>query len=592
MTLSDLVIRPGLYTEASRRGAEPYWYDADHVRFRNHLPEKIGGWTALTDAGGARINVIGKTRAIHDWASLDGQSWAAIATHAKLYLLNNRRLYDITPIRAEGTLTDPFTVTANSTTVTVTDASHGCNPGDYVHFSGAAATAGIVISGEYQVQTANFGSFTIEHSSAATGSVTGGGDVRYQYEIHVGYVNRTALYGFGVGPYSAGPYGVARAESDHYASLRLWSLDNWGEDLIAAIVGGHTYHWDRTFGPNVRAELMDAVPVTNRWVRVSPEDRHLIAFGAHYLNQDDAMLVRWSDQENFNDWMPQQGNTAGSKRLDSGSTIITAIDTRGEKILFTDEALYSMNFIGPPLVFGFTPLGHSAAIISPNAAVHINGTVYYMSGSDFLLYDGAIATLPCPVRNHVFDDLNTAQAAKVYASVNSAFAEVVWYYPSAASTENDRYVAYNYREDHWSFGTLDRCAMHDASTLLRQPYGVGHDGTIYRHEEGVDADGAALVAYLQSHAFELGDGGVFVFVSRLIPDFLALTGSIEVSLTARQYPGAPGKIEGPRTVDPTTQQVSTRTRARQVSLKVQSQALGDAWRMGTWRVETRAHGRR
>lgn len=559
---------------------------------------------------GAAIDLLGVPRRIHDWSSLDNQNWSAIGTNLKLYLVNANNVYDITPLRKAGVAFMTFATTNSSTTVQVTHDSHGLQEGDFLHFlqgndgspapfNGTVglnepAVGGIGLYGEYRVsEVVDLTTYQFLASSAATATDSIAGSAGYEYEIPIGAASKKKAFGYGVGPYGEGTYGTPRTTSTLFESLRTWSLDNWGEDLMASPVNGAVYWWDRTKGPGVRAQRIDGAPATNRWIMVSPEDRHLICLGAHTGASPDDMLVRWSDQENFNQFRPTSTNTAGDKRLDAGSKIVTGLDTRGEKIIFTDEALYSMRFIGGRAVFGFSPLGRAGGIIGQNAAVQINGVVYFMGRDNFLVYDGVVRTLPCAVRDRVFDDINLANGDKTYGAVNRLFTEVTWFYPSAASNENDRYVAYNYQERLWHYGSMDRTAFHDQSAMFDLPYGTDASGKLYRHEDGVNANGAALPAFIESHDAEIGEGGQMMHVSRLIPDFQRLVGSVEVSLVSRRYPQTNSEVvKGPYACDESTGKISVRVRNRAVALRVASNAVDDDWRMGVWRAEVREHGRR
>ncbi|KEZ78305.1 hypothetical protein [Salinisphaera hydrothermalis] len=586
-------IKAGVYTDETARGAEPYWHDCDRIRFRSGLPEQIGGWRKMIGGNGAPIALLGRARAIHDWSSLDNQSWVAVGTHLKLYLLNSGNVYDITPLRDQGTLTDPFQAVGGNKTLTVNHVAHGCEPGDFVHFT-AQGNATLNFDGEHRVaRVITVDQYEIDLEAAPASGGNGGGAVDFEYEIHVGTASKDKVYGYGVGGYGQGTYGTPRTESTLYQSLRTWSLDNWGEDLLASPVEGPVYWWDRSLGPNKRAVLIENAPATNRWIMVSPEDRHLICFGAHTTQSRDAMEIRWSDQENFNDFTPTVNNTSGDKRLDAGSQIVTAIDTRSEKLIFTDEALYSMQFIGGTYVFGFSPLGRSVRIIGPNAAAQVNGVVYFMGDGDFFVYDGVLRPLTCPVRNHVFQDIDTFQGAKVYATVNRLYSEIIWVYPSAVADDNDRYVIYNYREQVWYFGTIDRTAMHDQSSAYGLPYGVDPNGHVYTHEDGVNADDQPMGSFLESYDIDIAEGGQFMHVSRLIPDFLAIDGQVELTLLGREFPQDDFRIRsGPHPITAMTRQINVRARNRQIAIRVAAATLDAYWRMGAFSAEVRAHGRR
>lgn len=593
-----LEIPPGFYSEETDRGARR-WKDGNKVRFQNGLPEKIGGWlTAKTTTNGT-IQLTGKCRAIHDWSSLDGQRWAAFGTHKKLYLVNNRALYDITPIRESGNLTNPFTTTSGSAVVDVADVAHGLSAGDYVTYTGATAVGGITISGEYTVTSITSGNaYKITHSSAATSTATGGGTVAYAYQISIGTEYASAAGGYGDGAYGSDTaygglgYGTPRTATDSIIEARIWSLDNWGEDLMATYQDGRIYTWDRTNGPSTRAILIANSPLTNRRVLVSTEDRHLISFGAHDGTATDPMLVKWTDQEDFTNWTPTATNSAGDKRLDYGSRIIGAVKSRGDIIIFTDEAMYAMRFVGGNDVYGFFPLGAAVSIVGANAAVEINGIVFFMGPRDFYAYDGAIRPMECAVRSYVYDSLNSTQFRQVYAAINRLKSEIIWFYPSADSQELDRYVIYNYTEKVWYYGTMDRTAWADTSSFYELPYAIDSSGYLYQHEIGVDANGSAMTAYIESYDMEIGNGKKMLSVDEMIPDFDSLTGDVHVTLKGRRYPHEAQFSHGPFTVTSSTGTFNPRIKARQLAVRVTSDSIGDHWRMGSWRLRGTPHGER
>ena len=553
-----------------------------------------------------QICYLGFARALHDWVDLDGERWLAIGTDLKLYLVNNGVLYDITPLRSTGTLTNPFDTVDGDQTVTVNDVAHGGQVGNFVRYSGATVVGGLDMNDEFQIATViDSDSYTVEHPQEATAAVVGGGGtVNFEYDIDIGQSGNITVQGWGTGPYGAGLYGFGTQTTGIAVALRIWSLDNFGEDLLAAPSGGSLYHWDKTLGTGSRAVLVTQAPFTIQWMLVSPEARHVIAFGAGTGSaaspgDPDKLLIRWSSSENFLDWIPTSTNTAGDLRLDKGSAIQTAIESRGDIITMTDESLHAMQFIGGTLVFSLRHLGQSVTIIGPNGGVDVNGIVFFMGEDDFLAYDGVLRVLECEVRNTIFEDLNGGQGNKVYASVNKLFTEVWWFYSTAASETNDRYVKYNYKDAVWDFGTIERTAFHDSSAFLTKPYAT-QDGKLYLHETGVDmADGDgvlhAMDAFIESWDAEIEPGGQHVMhVASMIPDFKTMVGTVDLTLTGRQYPQDPTDetTKGPFTISPTTNRQDLRMRARQVAYRIESDALGDDWRMGTWRANVRPHGRR
>ena len=545
----------------------------------------------------------GFARAVRDWNDLTNQQWAAIGTDVKLYVVNAGQLFDITPVRSSGSLTDPFDTVALSRTVTVTDASHGAADGDYVRFTGSTAVGGLTIIGEHIITNVIDGdTYEIEFDFPALSTASGGGTVTFEYDISVGPSSAGTAVGYGTGPYGGGPYGIGVAGVGVESPLRIWSLDNFGEDLLASPNGGSLYHWDRSAGPTIRAVVVPTAPATIQRMLVSPQARHVICFGAGTGSFDspgdpDRLFIRWSSSENFADWIPTSTNNAGDLRLDVGSEIITAIESRGDIITFTDESLHALNYVAGEFVFTLRHLGQSVSIIGPNAAVDQNGIVLFMAEDDFLMYDGVLRVMPCEVRNRVFDDINSAQGDKVYGAVNKSFTEVWWFYPSQGSETNDLYVKFNYAENAWDFGTIERTAFHDSSRFLDKPYGL-FDGKIFQHETGVDEtdkDGVLqpMTSFLESGKQNIDEGGSrSMHLGALIPDFKILTGSVDVTVRARKYPQATQISKGPFNVLPATERFNPRIRGRQVGLRVESSDLGDFWRMGTWRAEARPVGKR
>lgn len=642
--LLDLKLDPGIFTNLSARSEVNRWKDCDHVRWKDGLPEKLNGWTyrALTGAqtvtynstgdtttpvmvAGTAGQILGKARAIHDWISLDGFKWIAIGTHWKLYLTNNYVLYDITPIQSSGVLNGPFDTTNGSAIITVNHVTHGLQDLAFVNFSGATAVAGLTISGNYQVrQIVNVNSYTIQHTSAANATVLGGGGaaVAYSYELAVGTDGDSGTSGWGIGTWGTPPaWDLPRpVSSDTPQSLtqkRIWSLDNWGEDLVACPRSAPTagteiriYTWDRSVGTGTRAILVAPSPTFNTCIAVAQEQRILVSFGAtDLLGVKDPMNVRWSNQEDFTTpspsaWTPTFNNRAGGNRLTSGSRIITSKKTRREILIFTDLSVYSMQFIGGNDVFAFTNVGENVVIGGPNACAEINGIVYFMSAQDFWVYDGVIRILPCDVRESVFGDdtatrIDTSKLENTYCYINSQYNEVWWIYTSvASSSQNDRYAVYNFKENCWYLGSIDRTAMHGYSPVFKLPYGIRADSLFFTHEDSMNDANAAgtaisLDSSIESYDIELGTGDSFMHVSRLLPDFPSMVGAGTVTLKGRRYPDSSvQKTKGPYTVNPTDENINVRIRDRQISMEWEQTGLNTTWRMAPWRAGAREHGKR
>lgn len=595
LPLKDLNIKPGLYTIGTDRGAGVLgrWKDGDKVRFHNGAPQKIGGWVRS-----GTVAFAGRVRGITDWQTLSFEKFIGAGTNLKLQLWKGGTIFDITPIRASGTLgSDPFTTTSGSAVVNVEHTSHGVTAGDYVHFDDASAVGGITIDGEYTVDSVvDSDNFTITHSAAATSAASGGGNsVTYEYEIHIGAESSTYGLGWGAGGWSESTWGTARTISNFLTAARTWSLDQWGEDLIACPRGGGIYVWDASVGTGTRAAVISGAPTTARFVMVSPVAQHLIAFGAHSGSADDPLLIRWSTNEDYTSWTPSASNSAGTKRLNTGNEIFCGVEANKEILVFTDSHLWRMAYIGPPEVFAFDPLGQHGGIRGPNAAIEVNGIVYWMGEKNFYYFDGSIRELECDVWPTVFKNINPIQRHKVFAGYNRGFGEIWWLYCSADSEDVDRYVIYNVQERVWSFGTLSRTVFVGDSDIFSNPYAIDPDGKLYDHEFGTDDDGDAMTVTLESGDVEIGEGDDMMHVGMLVPDFKDLTGSVSLSLTAKKWPhSGAGKTstKGPFAITSATEYINPRIRGRQLSLSLSSSAVGDHWRLGTIRLGVRAHGKR
>lgn len=594
MPLTDFTIRPGIVTIKTDRGAgkEARWKSGDKVRFFNAMPEKIGGWVKATVT-----QFLGICRGTWDWQTLNFVKYIGTGTHLKLYVYQGGTFSDITPLRSSGTLANnPFTTTNGSPIVTVHHVAHGEMVGDYVHYSGASAVGGITINGEYAVTSVvDADNYRITHSAnASSGAVGGGAAVAFQYEIHIGLADSIFGLGWGAGQWSFGTWGTARTVSTFLQLVRTWKMENWGEDLIANYHGGGIYLWDSSVGTGTRAAIITGTPATARGIFVSPENRILVAYGAHDGSIDDPMLVRWSDSEDYSVFAPDIiNNVAGSKRLDQGTELLAHAKTRSGTIIASDSFSWMMTFDGPPNTFGWTPLGGNGGLVGPNAMVEAEGTVFWMGAQNFYIFDGSIRVLPCEVHNHVFEDFNMVQKHKVWAGANQFFSEIWWLYPSANSIECDRYVLFNRVEGTWSIGTISRTAFVGNSKVFQNAYAFGPDHYLYDHEFGMDADGLAMDATLESGDGEIGEGDQIMRVRKLVPDFKVLAGSISITLKGRKYPQRAEQFsKGPFTVGATTAYINPKIRARQVALALRSNEVGGDFRCGTFRLELRQSGKR
>ncbi len=712
MPLTKLQFRPGINQEVTSYSNEGGWRDCDKIRFRFGYPEKLGGWEKSSSS-----TYLGSARALHNWIALDGSNYLGIGTHLKYYIEEGGAFNDITPIRETTSAGDvTFAATNGSTTITVTDASHGAVENDFVTFSGAASLGGnitaAILNIEYQiVSIINANSYTITASVAANSSDSGNGGSSTvgAYQINVGLDSTVGGTGWGAGLYGGVAAGalettineggtfsdsdttltvtsgtgiatndlilidneilkvtnvstndltVTRAQSGTEASthangatvtlidgnassdndyfgwgdaasgglttttqIRLWSHDNFGEDLIINARDGGIYYWDRTNNLSTRAVEVStrsgtrtSIPTIAKQILVSDQDRHVIAFGCDDINSSssanqgngtqDPLLIRFSDQENPLVWFPTTTNTAGDIRLGAGSTFVQAIETKREILVWTDTALNSMRFIGPPFTFGLQQLASNITIMSPNAAVATEDVVYWMGIDNFYVYAGQTQQLPCTVKDKVFLDFNLEQAEKVVSGVNSEFSEVFWFYPSENSTDNDKYVIWNYTEKVWYFGNLSRTAWLDRG-VRKFPIAAG-SSYLFNHEIGFDDDGSAMNSFIESGSIDIEDGDHFVYIRRIIPD-LTFNGSTNLSspqatftVKARNFPGADftstASGDATRTsvspVETFTNQLHIRTRGRSFALRIESAAVGAKWKLGSPRLDLRPDGRR
>jgi len=722
MPLQSLKFNAGINREITSYSNEGGYYDGDKIRFRFGYPEKIGGWEKYSPN-----QYLGSARRLHNWIALDSSNYLGIGTHLKYYIEEGTNLSDITPTRKTSTNSITFSAStsanntsAGTTTVTVTDTSHGAVENDFVTISGAVSLGGNItaalLNTEHQiVNVTDANTYTIVIGVLATGSDSGNGGsgVDGVYQINVGLDAVVGGKGWGAGAWngtttgavqttvndsggsldssdttltvadsspsghqivatdeiligseiltvtnvSSNDLSVDRAQKGTDAAthtngtvvklitgnastdndfvgwgqeaaitvttqIRLWSHDNFGEDLIINVKDGQLFYWDKTGGTGTRAvELSTAlssqksVPTVAKQILVSDIDRHVIAFGCDGINTanpssasgdgvQDPLLIRFSSQENPVDWFPTTTNTAGDLRLGAGSTFVQAVETKREILVYTDKSLHSMQFIGPPFTFGISQLASNITIMSSASAIATEDVVYWMGIDNFYVHAGQTAQLPCTVKDKVFLDFNLAQRDKVIAGINSEFGEVIWFYPSAGSSDNDKYVIYNYNDKIWYYGTLGRTAWLDRG-VRTFPLATGNQ-FIYNHELGFDDDGNAMTAFIESAPMDIGDGDKFTFIKRVIPD-LTFDGSTALSspnavftIKARDFPGATYDQSGTGTatrtasspVEQFTNKLDYRIRGRSFAIKLESNALGCKFKMGTPRVDMREDGRR
>jgi len=614
MPLQKLKFNPGVDRENTRYAAEGGWYETDKVRFRRGMPQKIGGWVRISAA-----TFLGVCRSMLNWVTLQQQNLVSVGTNLKYYIERGGAYFDITPIRATATLTNPFTTTSGSATVLVTDNAHGALQNDFVTFSGASAVGGLTLNGEFQINFVSANSYNITAASLASSGATGGGTVTAAYQINTGNEIAVPFTGWSAGTWGAGTWGLGGTT---LAPMRLWSQANFGEDLFFGYRGGELFYWDASTGVNARAVYVTSlagasnVPTIVNKTFVSDIFRFAFCFGSNPLGSAvlDPMLIRWSNQEDVANWTPLATNQAGSLRLSRGSEIITTLQARQEVLIWSDTALYGLQYLGAPEVWGAQLLGDNITIASTNAAVYSGNIAYWMGTDKFYSYDGTVKTLPCSVRSYVFNDFNTSQYAQVAAGTNERFDEIWWFYCSAGVTQNDRYVVYNYLQEIWYYGTLSRSAWTD-SDLRDNPMAATYSNNLVNHEVGYDsqegATASAITATLTSSEFDLDDGDRFMFVNRVLPDVTFEGSTVAnpaavMTLSPMENSGSgyndPLSVGGnsastvTRTatapIEQFTGQVFVRLRGRQMAFKMESTELGVAWKLGIPRLDMRPDGRR
>ena len=626
MPLQKFIFNPGINKEGTDYTAEGGWFDGNLVRFRKGLPEKIGGWVKYLTS-----SIKGKGRKLHAYVTLNGTRIFSVGTTFKLYWQEGDNYNDITPIRSTTSAGDvTFSATNGSSTLTVNDTAHGADLNDFVTFSGAASLGGsvtaAVLNQEYQVTAVtSANAFTITAKDTDGNTVTanssdtgnGGSSTIGEYQISVGldvFIDGT---GWGAGAWGSGTWGSTSSLAANN-QLRLWSIDNFGEDLIANVRAGGVFYWDFSTASQRAKALKDIqnanfVPTVGLQVLVSDIDRHVIVLGADPIEggsrseEIDPLLVAFSDQENPFDFEPRATNTAGSLRCSAGSEIIGGLRARQETLIWTDAALYSLQFVGPPNTFGLQLINEGVSLIGPNAAINSPTGIYWMDKKGFYTYNGSVVPLPCTVHSFVFDNFNEKQAFQVFGFLNKQFDEVGWFYCTADSITIDRYVVFNYVEGTWAIGALSRTAWLDEGIVaFPRAAGFADDRNyIYSHETGHDDDGSPMDnVFIESADFDIGDGEEFQFIRRFIPD-VKFTGdsgdsqTLNVVLKARDFPGQSLTTDQTTAFTASTTKVDTRARARQAAVRFESDddadvgtRLGLGFTIGATRLDLQPNGRR
>ena len=639
MALTAIKLAPGINKQLTETGADGTWVDCDMVRFRYGLPEKIGGWTQVgTNA------VIGAPRAQQTFLSLASEKFDSIATNKKQYIFQetNTTYYDVSPQRygayghtgAAQAVT--FDLVDTVATVTVNLTSNGCVAGDFVTFAGTSTPGGGFVAAdfnkEFEIQSVSTNEFTILMPSASNATVTAGGSANATIQLNTGDATSVLGFGWSAGTWSQSTWGTARPSTVDIDAAN-WTLDLYGEDIIATQFNSGTYIWDTNAFKSSMLPMINlidydlsvaapyftrdkntaTIPHKSLFSLISTPDRHLVMFGASDIgssNNQDPMMVKFSNQEDITEFTPKSTNTAGFQRLSDGSEIRAAVRSRGQILIWTDTSLHGMQFIGPPFTFGFKQQGRQCGCVGQHAAVDVDGVAYWMGSSGgFLKYDGSVQTIPCTVEDYVFSDIRLVP--EIYTAVNDEFNEISWFYPSSGSNTINRVVTFNHLDQVWSVGTLSRTTWADKGVFAK-PYATEYSqtstatatptvqgvssgrGFLYAQETGNNANGVALPANLTSGDFFLQEGEDLMSISRFIPDFKNLDGTVNVTLQLTNYPAAAktGSPLGPFAITSSTTKKDCRARARQVALYIASSALNDSWRFGTFRADMQTAGRR
>jgi hypothetical protein len=622
MTLTKIQLKPGIQKQTSDLGASDGYTDSDNVRFRYGLPEKIGGWEQTQD-----FKLIGVARDAHHWVALDGTRLAAIGTDKKLYVFANDILYDITPERASFTsVASIFDTTLGSANVTVNITGHDANVGDIVTFSNTTGLSGTSFTAtdfdrSFEVKSVtNANAFVIEQdANETTGTTSGNGTADASFDIGVGPAFSTFGYGWGTYTWNTETWGTARSTSSVTLDGRDWSLDNFGELLIATVLNGSTYQWSPTNDTfSGKASLVTNAPTTSKFSLVSTPDRHLVLFGTESTigtgSSQDPLLLRFSSQEDINTYEPRAENTAGSLRIQDGSTIVGADKARGQILVWTDTSLHGMQFIGPPFTFGLNQLGRNCGLLGQHAAVVVRDVAYWMGQNAFFAFDGTVKKIPCTVDDFVFENIDLTQTDQIFAGVNTEFAEIIWFYvtnpDNIATPQVNRCVTYNYLEQTWTVGSLSRTTWVDRG-VFQSPLATEYltdtianatptviglsDGVSkhYKQEFGTDADGSTMQSFIQSGDFNIDEGGEQVMrIARFIPDFRNQSGDLTVTWSFKNYPYGNVISQTALTVATTDTKKDMRGRGRQANFKIESNQSGGNFKMGTFTMDVYPDGGR
>ena len=606
----------GIHRESTQYAEEGAWFDVDRVRFREGRPENLRGYVKKDSTA-----FDGTGRDLKTWSDNDTIERAMWGTEDKLYEFNGGASYDVTPIRGKASVGDNtlaivtidgtnngFYTVAGSTRVSVSVSSHGAVTGDYVTFTSATTIGGspgiLLTNGTFQVSVLSNSQFSFSASTTAAASDSHVGTATAKFLLHTG--TNVAIQGFGYGAdiYNAGvsttgerAWSEPADESNITFRITQWSLDNFGEDIVACRREGRIYFWDSSDTTPERATLISASPTTTNYIVVSPNDRHLVALGTNEFGTGDyqPMLVRWSDQNDYNNFTPSVSSTSGENLLADGTEIVGAVRSRNAINIWTDNALWLMQFVGPPFTFKFQQMGTNCGLISPHAGVDYDGRSVWMGKDNFYMFDGQVRNLDCTVRKFIFDRLNQSQVDKVYAGINSEFKEVIWLYPSneGSNEECDSYVIWSPDENYWTYGSGKFTAWDD-KVAFTNVLTTGNDSFLFDNEPKniFTADGEAITSFIESADFDIEDGDVIMFMDRIIPDFEINDGNITMEVTGQSFPVNNAITKGPFNISKTTQKVDFRLRGRQAKIRVSCDSQGTSWRYGSIRLAIQPDGRR
>jgi len=621
MALTKIELKPGIQKQTSSLGAAGGYVDCDNIRFRYGLPEKIGGWSKTTTN-----TLIGVVRDAHHWVALDGTRLAALGTDKKLYIYANDVLYDITPTRqANSAVSNIFTTTNGSPNVTVNVNGHGAIAGDIVTFSGTTSLSGTSFSAanfdrSFEVQSVtSTNAFVIQQdANEGTGSVTTG-TATATFDINTAPPFSTFGYGWGTSTWNTEAWNTARSSSNVILDGRDWSIDNFGELMIATALNGSTFQWSPTSdGLAGKASAVTNAPTSSKFSLVSTPDRHLILFGTEKtigtVGSQDPLLLRFSSQEDINTYEPRATNTAGSLRIQDGSTIVGADKARGQILVWTDTSLHGLQFIGPPFTFGLSQLGKNCGLLGQHAGVVVRDVSYWMGQNAFFVFDGTVKKLPCTVDDFVFENIDLTQTDQIFAGVNTEFAEIIWFYVTnpnnIADPQINKCVIYNYLEQSWAVGTLNRTTWVDRgvfqnplateylkdSTANATPTVLGLSNGVskyYRQEFGTDNDGVAMQSFIQTGDFTIDSTGEAPMrISRFVPDFRDQSGNLTVTFSFKDYPYGNVVSQTALTVANTDTKKDMRGRGRQTNFKIESNILGGNFKVGTYHIDVDPDGER